>query len=98
MTSMAAHPKAIERLKTKIELCRRNNWPIDGLLDQLFDVTQRATEWDAGFWGFDSDRWMAYERNEMNARARNLGFYPCEVSKYELADIVCEVGEPERAG
>lgn len=95
MTHMAAHPDAIKRMKLKIELSLRNGWPIDGLLDQLFDVTQRATEWDAGYWGFDSDRWMAAERNAMNARAANLGFYPTEVSKYELPDeSVHPVGQP----
>lgn len=81
---MGAHQTAIDRMTKRISLALRNNWPIDGLLDQLFDLTCRATEWDGQQWGFDPDRWMSDERMAMNHRARNMGFYPTEVSKHDL--------------
>lgn len=41
---------------------------IDDRLDYLFDITHRATEWDADQWGLNPDRWMARERHLMESR------------------------------
>jgi hypothetical protein len=45
-------------------------WPsqVDILLDQYADSLLRATEWDAGRWGFDPDRWFAAERVQLARR------------------------------
>ena len=69
---MGASHKAIARIDAAIRKCielgRRD--VIDGYLDIRYDFTERATEWDADFWGFDPTRWMAKERMEL-ARTSN---------------------------
>lgn len=37
----------------------------DRLLDIWVDYRDRATEWDADKWGFNPDRWMKREREQM---------------------------------
>lgn len=93
--SMGAHEKAIKRITNKIRLTRRTGvGSVDQLLEDLYDVTHRATEWDADQWGFDPGLWMQAERNVMDVRARNMGFWPREVSKHELA-IGAGAGAPD---
>lgn len=41
---------------------------IDQVLEEWYDIQYRATEWDAGEWGFP-DTWMARERGYMNKRS-----------------------------
>lgn len=40
----------------------------DSHLDRYIDAWMRVTEWDAGQWGFDPDRWMEAERVELAGR------------------------------
>jgi hypothetical protein len=65
--AMPAHEKAIKRLQRRVAAAK-NREEQDAALDQILDVTQRATEWDADQWGFDPDRWMEAERVEINRR------------------------------
>lgn len=67
---MGCHPDALERISDQI---RCDPTHADHYLDQWISVTTRATEWDATFWGFDPDRWMAAERREMERRACSNG-------------------------
>ncbi|MFD6415972.1 hypothetical protein [Streptomyces sp. NPDC060194] len=41
----------------------------DELLDEWVDYRDRATEYDADQWGFNTDLWCAKERAEMDRRA-----------------------------
>lgn len=43
---------------------------LDAVLDLYLDFRDRATEWDAGCWGFHPDDWMADERQKMERRIR----------------------------
>lgn len=67
---MPAHPKAYQRLFAQVaqanDSSSRDQW-----LDEILDVQQRATEWDADQWGFNSDLWMAAERAELAERGGN---------------------------
>lgn len=60
---MGCHPRALARLARNI---REHPESVDYWLDQWWDMTQRATEWDADAWGFDP-QWMAEERARMAA-------------------------------
>lgn len=78
---MGASRKAIERvdeaIRKCIELGRRE--VIDGYLDIRYDITERATEWDAEKWGFHPSKWMEKERAEMSRGAptpRSLKWVP----------------------
>lgn len=78
---MGAHPDAYKRLrKLLLRTCsmRRHTNPahratlskvIDKLLDEWYDYSHRATEWDAQHWGFD-DEWMVQERRNMRKQER----------------------------
>jgi hypothetical protein len=62
------HEKARARYEAMLRDCLP--WPsqVDTVLDQYADGLLRATEWDAGQWGFDPDRWMEKERAELASR------------------------------
>src|SRR6266511_2486660 len=96
MWNMGAHPKAINRLTTKIQLARKHGLveQLDRALDDLYDITCRATEWDADQWGFHPS-WMAAERNLMDWRGGDGTLYPREVSKHEL-EIPPGTSTPDR--
>ncbi|MGI5418644.1 hypothetical protein [Actinomadura luteofluorescens] len=64
---MPAHAKAIERLQRAIGQASTRTAQ-DAVLDEILDVQQSATEWDADRWGFNPDRWMAAERAELASR------------------------------
>lgn len=72
---MGCHQKALDRYADSI---RRDPANADHFLDQMIDATTLATNWDAGQWGFDPDRWMAVERCEMDRRANGAGLWPKE--------------------
>lgn len=40
----------------------------DALLDEWYDITYRATDWDAIAWGFEPRKWMSEERRKMEQR------------------------------
>lgn len=62
------HAKAKARYEAMLRDCLP--WPdqVDIVLDRYADSLLRATEWDAGQWGFDPDRWMEAERVELAGR------------------------------
>jgi hypothetical protein len=66
---MGCHPRALKHLAAQI---RRDPANTDQYLDQWFDVTTRATEWDADQWGLDPDRWMAKDRAQMERAIQRL--------------------------
>jgi hypothetical protein len=68
---MSMHEKAKARMVGQL-LTATSPGQVDAVLDQLYDGTVRATEWDADMWGFDPDRWMEAERVEL---ARRGGTY-----------------------
>jgi hypothetical protein len=70
------HEKTREYLIGRLRVAERPGWR-DHLLDQLYDSTYRATEWDAEQWGFDAAGWMKDERAAM--RARKGRDWPSEV-------------------
>lgn len=79
--SMPAHPKAYERLTRTLRTLsfkrkhvrtqrdyRTIMATIDQYLDEWYDISHRATEWDAYHWGFDGDTWMVEERKRMSTQ------------------------------
>ena len=64
---MPMHEKARARLVGRLTAAT-NPGQVDAALDQLYDSASRATNWDAGMWGFDPDRWMEAERVELARR------------------------------
>lgn len=75
---MGASQEATTRMAELIRIAR-NREERDRRLEQLYDITARATEWDADQWGFGPDVWMARERQEMNRRAAGkAGLLPTE--------------------
>lgn len=66
---MPAHPKAFASLAVRLA-ATADPATVDLLLDQWLDYRDYATEWDAGQWGFQPDRWCARERAELIRRAR----------------------------
>lgn len=81
---MPAHTDAYVRLKkllTEICTARRTYVPgtreytvltagLNKYLDEWYDYSHRATEWDAAQWGFDVDTWMRKERKQMEHSKR----------------------------
>lgn len=97
---MGAHPEAIARLVDRIHHATTPEQR-DQLLEQLFDVTARVTEWDAMAWGFDIEgprSWMMTERCEMDRRARGRGHWPTEAQwrKRTDAQMAAEIGTTGR--
>jgi hypothetical protein len=61
VSTVPVHPKAKHRIVAHIQAATTRELQ-DFFLDEFADVLLRATEWDAGQWGFDPDRWMETER------------------------------------
>jgi hypothetical protein len=74
------HEKAAERQRDRLRMAAAAlNHPdpvrradarraLDTWLDAYADSLLRATEWDAGQWGFNPDKWMAAERVQLASR------------------------------
>ncbi len=81
---MGAHPDAYTRLRTilvQISTTRHAHKPgtneysiltdaLNKYLDEWYDYSNRATEWDATGWGFNPDTWMTKERRQLNTSKR----------------------------
>lgn len=63
MMHEGARAQILAHLRTATTSQARDTW-----LDYFIDRELRATEWDAGQWGFDPDKWMAEERKSLAAR------------------------------
>lgn len=66
--TMPGPEKYFEQLR---DMIRNEEDPkvIDQLLDMWLDTSNRATEYDGKMWGFDTERWMAEERDILASRA-----------------------------